>query len=59
MALMVGARMAGGGIFELSEAEQAFNPWWSALEGYATFSILIVGMLSLAYKYVPKLQKNS
>jgi hypothetical protein len=43
MALMFASRLAGGGIFEPSEAEMAFHPWWTAIERYATFSIIIVG----------------
>ena len=34
MALFLGSRMAGG-VFDLSEAEAAFHPWWDTLEDYA------------------------
>ena len=37
-------RLVHGDLFEdRTEHERAFSPWWTALEGYTKFSIILVG----------------
>ena len=44
-------RLVHGDLFEdRTEHERAFSPWWTALEGYTKFSIILVGKTSLEYR---------
>ena len=45
MALWIGSSMAKGGIFGLSEAEEAFHPWWDVVQDYAAFSMILTGVI--------------
>ena len=43
-------RLVHGDLFEdRTEHERAFSPWWTALEGYTKFSIILVGKKKMEY----------
>ena len=43
MALVLGSNLAKGSIFELSDSESAFHPWWDSLQDYVMYTAIIVG----------------
>ncbi|TRY63839.1 hypothetical protein TCAL_15258 [Tigriopus californicus] len=47
MSLWVGSAMAKDGIFSKSEAESAFRPWWSTLQDYLVYALILVGLFAL------------
>ena len=49
MALFIGSSMAKG-VFDMSEAEAAFHPWWDAVEDYAAFAMIITGKKYMYWK---------
>ena len=53
-------RLVHGDLFEdRTEHERAFSPWWTALEGYTKFSIILVGMKKIeCMKMTERLDKS-
>jgi hypothetical protein len=47
MALWIGSTLAKGGIFDISETEAAFHPWWDQLQDYVTYTNIIIGLFAI------------
>ena len=43
MALILGSSLARGSLFDLSDYESAFHPWWDSLQDYIMYTAIIVG----------------
>ena len=43
MALILGSSIVKGSLFQLSDYESAFHPWWDSLQDYIMYTTIIVG----------------
>lgn len=59
MALILGSNLVKGSLFDLSDYESAFHPWWDSLQDYIMYTAIIVGESSLFFDAVKMLKRIS